>query len=313
MKILITGGAGFIGSNIADAYLAQGHEVTVVDDLSSGNKKNLPPQVRLVTMDIRDPNLSTLFAQTGFDIVNHHAAQIDVRRSVQDPFLDASINILGTLRVLECCRTYGTRKFIFASSGGAGYGECPKAAVESDPFLPEAPYGYTKASAEYYIRFYNKIYNLPYTILRYANIYGPRQSIHGEAGVISIFIGKLLAQQAVTIYGTGQQERDYVFVGDVVAANVAALTKGENGTYNISTQVPTSVNALYEKLAKLHRSAPKPIYAPGRAGELERSVLNPSLAKDQLNWQASCPLDQGLDETYRFFKQQKPALASPPA
>ncbi len=272
MKILVTGGAGFIASQIADAYIEQGHEVTIVDDLTSGNKKNVNPKAQFVTMDVRDPNISTLFAKTGFDVVNHHAAQIDVRRSVQDPFLDASINVLGTLRLLECCRTYGTRKFIFASSGGA-------------------------------IR-------LSYTILRYANVYGPRQDSQGEAGVVSIFAGKLLANEAVTIFGTGRQERDYVYVGDIVAANVAALTKGENQTFNIGTQIASSVNALYEKLAAVHASAPKPQYAPAREGELERSVLNASLAQQQLGWRPSRTLEQGLEETYRYFQQQKPPLAA---
>jgi len=304
VKILVTGGAGFIASQIVDAYLEQGHEVTVIDDLSSGHKKNVSPKATLVTMDIRDPNLSSLFEKSRFEIVNHHAAQIDVRRSVQDPFLDASINVLGTLRLLDCCRTYGARKFIFASSGGAIYGECATPAEEAtSPLRPESPYGYTKASAEYYIRFFNTFYHLPYTILRYGNIYGPRQDSHGEAGVISIFIGKMLANETVTIYGTGRQERDYVYVGDVVAASVAALTRGENGTYNIGTQTPTSVNTLYEKLTKIH-PASKPVYAPARAGELERSVLNNAQAQAHLGWRPTRTLDQGLAETFRYFQNE---------
>jgi len=305
----VTGGAGFIASHVVDAYLDAGHEVTVLDDLSKGKKKNVAPKARLVTMDIRDPNLSTLFAQSGFDIVNHHAAQIDVRRSMQDPFFDASVNILGTLRLLECCRTYGARKFIFASSGGAIYGECEKPAQESDELRPESPYGYSKAGAEIYIQFYGKYYHLPYTLLRYANVYGPRQDALGEAGVISIFIGKLLANEPVTIFGTGRQERDYVSVWDVVAANVAALTKGENGIFNIGTQLPASVNALYDKLAKIHGRNVKPVYAPARPGELERSVLNTAAAQQALGWRSVRSLDQGLEETYRFFLEQKPAPA----
>jgi len=307
MKILVTGGAGFIGSQVADAYVEQGHEVTIVDDLSSGKKKNLPSKAHFEAIDVRDPNISTLFAKSGFDIVNHLAAQIDIRRSVQDPFFDASVNILGTLRLLDCCRTYGVRKFIFSSTGGAIYGECPMPAEEStSPLRPEAPYGYAKASAEYYIRFYNTYYHLPYTIFRYANVYGPRQDSKGEAGVVSIFVGKLLANEPMTIFGSGEQIRDYVFVGDVVAANVAALTKGENGTFNIATQIPTSVNTLYEKLIKIHPSAQKPIYAPARAGELERSVLSSTLAQKHLGWSPSRTLDQGLEETYRFFEKEKP-------
>jgi UDP-glucose 4-epimerase len=311
MKILVTGGAGFIASQIADAYIERGHEVTVIDDLSTGDKRNVSPKAKLVEMDVRDPNISTLFAKSGFDIVNHHAAQIDVRVSVQDPFLDASINVLGTLRLLECCRTYGTRKFIFASSGGAIYGECPEGgAAENNPQSPESPYGYTKASGEYYIRFFGKHYQLPFTILRYGNVYGPRQSLKGEAGVVSIFIGKLLANEPVTIYGNGEQQRDYVYVKDVVAANLAALTKGENGTFNIGTHAGTSVNALYEKIARIHGSSPKPVFAPARAGEIERSLLNPGLAAKDLGWKAAHTLDQGLTETYAYFKQEKKPLAA---
>jgi UDP-glucose 4-epimerase len=309
MKILVTGGAGFIASQIVDAYIEQGHSVTILDDLSSGKKANVNPKATLVTQDIRDPNLSTLFAKSGFELVNHHAAQIDVRRSVQDPFFDASVNVLGTLRLLECCRTYGARKFIFASSGGAIYGECKQPAVETQAVNPESPYGYSKSVAETYIRFYQKYYGLSYTVLRYANVYGPRQDSHGEAGVVSIFIGKRLANEPVTIYGNGKQERDYVFVGDIVAANVAALTQGQNGTFNIGTQVATSVNSLYEKIADLQAGSPKPSYAPARAGELERSVLNNALAKEKLGWQPSRTLEQGIAETYRYFQSHKPEMA----
>jgi UDP-glucose 4-epimerase len=310
MKILVTGGAGFIASQVAEAYLNLGHEVTIIDDLSTGKKKNVPAKATLVTMDIRDPNISTLFTKSGFDIVNHHAAQIDVRRSVQDPFLDASINILGTLRLLDCARTYGTRKFIFASSGGAIYGECKDPARETDPTFPESPYGFSKSVGENYIRMFNKLYNLPYTILRYSNVYGPKQDSGGEAGVVSIFSGRLLSRQPVTIYGNGKQERDYVFVGDIIAANCAALTKGENGTFNICTQVATSVNTLYDELSKLQPGAPKATYAPARAGELERSVLNPSLAQEKLGWRPAHDLRQGLKKTYDYFQElAKTALA----
>jgi UDP-glucose 4-epimerase len=311
MKILVTGGAGFIGSQIADAYIAQGHEVTIVDDLSTGHKKNVNPKAAFVPIDVRDPNISMLFTKSRFDIVNHHAAQIDVRKSVQDPFVDASINILGALRLLECCRTYGVRKFIFSSSGGTIYGECPsKPAREDDAVRPESPYGYSKAAAETYIRFYGKQYQLPFTILRYGNVYGPRQDPHGEAGVVAIFAGKLLEGEAVTIFGTGKQERDYVHVQDVVAANVAALLKGENDTFNIGNGIPVSVNMLYERLAKISPNAKKPVYAPARAGELERSVLSSERAQKVLGWRPAHSLDKGLAETFEFFKQQ--AKKAPP-
>jgi UDP-glucose 4-epimerase len=305
VKILVTGGAGFIGSHVVDTYVALGHEVTVVDDLSSGRKKNVNPKAELVTMDIRDPNISTLFAKGRFDLVNHLAAQIDVRRSVQDPFLDASINILGTLRILEGCRTYGVRKLIFASSGGVMYGECrTRAALESDPCQPVSPYGFSKAAAETYIRFFGETYHLPFTILRYGNVYGLRQDPHGEAGVVSIFIGKLLANEPVTIYGTGKQERDYVYVGDVAQANVQALLKGENQILNIGTGHATSVNVLYSKLQEVHGKSPAPAYAPPRPGELDRSVLDSTRAQEVLSWRPLYSLPQGLAETYAFFHQQ---------
>ncbi len=310
MKILVTGGAGFIGSQIVDAYLDLGHEVTVVDDLSTGKKKNINSRARLVTADVRDPNLVTLFAESRFEVVNHLAAQLDVRKSVQDPFFDASVNILGALRLLECCRTYGVRKFIFSSSGGTIYGECDKPAAEEDAAHPESPYGISKATSERYMQFYGSVYRLPYTILRYANVYGPRQDPHGEAGVVAIFAGKLLAKEGVTIYGDGSQERDYVYVADVVNANVAALTQGENAVFNIGTGVTTSVNKLYERLATFAKGAKQATFAPARTGELARSVLNISKAKQHLNWKPLTSLDKGLEETYNFFRDQKTSDSS---
>jgi UDP-glucose 4-epimerase len=303
MKILVTGGAGFIGSQIVDAYLAQGHEVTVVDDLSTGKRKNLDSRARFVGADVRDPNLSTLFAESRFEVVNHLAAQLDVRKSVQDPFFDASVNILGGLRMLECSRSYGVRKFIFSSSGGTIYGECAKApAKETDPSRPESPYGLSKETLEKYIRFYGNTFRLPYTILRYANVYGPRQDPFGEAGVVAIFAGKLLAKEPITIYGSGDQERDYVYVADVVEANVLALTKGENDTFNVGTGLATSVNELYKRMSPFARDSKAPVIAPARVGELARSVLDIERAKKVLGWKPVTPLDKGLAETYRFFK-----------
>ncbi len=304
MKILVTGGAGFIGSHIVDAYSEAGHDVTVLDDLSTGKKKNIHSRARLITSDIRDPNVSTLFAQARFEIVNHLAAQLDVRKSVQDPFFDASVNILGTLRLLECARSYGVRKFIFSSSGGTIYGECgQEPAREEDPVRPESPYGLSKATAERYIQFYGQAYRLPYTILRYANVYGPRQDPHGEAGVVAIFAGKLLKHEPVTIFGDGSQERDYVYVGDVVQANVAALTKGENTILNIATGVPTSVNTLYQKMARLESVSTPPTMAPARTGELARSVLHFERAKKILGWKPAMTLEKGLAETLKSFKK----------
>jgi UDP-glucose 4-epimerase len=305
MKILVTGGAGFIGSNIVDAYIGQGHDVTIVDDLSSGKKANVNPRAQFHAMDIRDPNISSLFEKSSFEVVNHHAAQIDVRKSVQDPFLDASINILGTLRLLECCRAYAVKKIIFSSSGGTIYGECRQGpATEESPERPESPYGFSKAGAETYIRFYGSMFGIGYTILRYSNVYGPRQDPHGEAGVVAIFAGKLLAGQPVTIFGTGQQVRDYVYVKDVVEANLAALSKGTNDTFNIATQQPTSVNALYEIMSRLAPKASPPTHAAARAGELTTSVLNHAKAARGLGWTPKRTLEQGLAETYQYFHDQ---------
>jgi UDP-glucose 4-epimerase len=308
MKILVTGGAGFIGSHIVDAYVRDGHDVTIVDDLSSGRKAQANRQARLVVSDVRDPNLSTLFAESRFEVVNHLAAQMDVRKSVQDPFFDASVNILGTLRLLDCSRAYGVRKFIFSSSGGTIYGECPhKPATEDDASRPESPYGFSKAAAERYIRFYGDMYRLPYTILRYANVYGPRQDPHGEAGVVAIFMGKLLAKEPVTIFGDGAQERDYVYVDDVVEANVAALTKGENDIFNIGTGMPTSVNKLYAVMAGFVKGAKPAAYAPARAGELARSILNADRAQKRLAWKPAISLEKGLRETHRYFEKKSKA------
>jgi len=303
MKILVTGGAGFIGSHIVDSYIEAGHEVTIVDDLTAGKKSNINPKAQFTGMDIRDPNISTLFLKKGFDIVNHLAAQMDVRKSMQDPFFDASVNILGTLRLLECCRTYKIKKFIFSSSGGTLYGECHKApATEETPCMPISPYGFSKATAETYIRFYFDSFQLPYTILRYGNVYGPRQDPHGEAGVVAIFVGKLLENQPATIYGDGKQKRDYVYVKDVAHANLAALTLGENKTMNISTGIATDVNNLYSEMARVAGSSLKPVYAPVRPGELLYSQLDITLAKSILHWTPQFTLSSGLKETYTYFK-----------
>jgi UDP-glucose 4-epimerase len=306
MKVLVTGGAGFIGSHVVDAYIDAGHEVTIVDDLSAGNKKRANPKAAWTLMDVRDPNIATLFEKSKFDVVNHHAAQIDVRRSVQDPFLDASVNILGALRLLDCCRSFGVKKFIFASSGGTVYGECPAGpASEETPNNPESPYGFSKAAAETYIRFYGKQHKVPFTILRYANVYGPRQDAHGEAGVVAIFCGKFLDGSPVTIYGDGKQERDYVHVQDVAAANLAALDRGANETFNIGSGVPTSVNALYEKLVKATGGKQKaPVLAPKRDGELQRSVLNADRARKVLGWEPSFDLEEGLSMTFAYFHNE---------
>lgn len=308
MKILVTGGAGFIGSHVVDAYVADGHDVTVIDNLSKGNRRNLNPAAHLVVMDILGAGLDDVFAVSRFDVVNHHAAQIDVRRSITDPSLDASINILGTLALLERSRAHGVEKFIFVSSGGAIYGECgDQGAREGDPLHPESPYGVSKACAEFYVRLFGE--SLNYTILRYANVYGPRQDPMGEAGVITVFIDKILAKTQSSIYGTGEQTRDFVHVSDVVEANRAALRAGENGTFNIGTRLETSVNTLYEKLSRLGGYLKDPVYAAARPGEIKRSLLDPANAAGHLGWRPTRSLDQGLAETLAFFRQRQEAMA----
>jgi UDP-glucose 4-epimerase len=230
LKILITGGAGFIASNITDAYVALGHKVVIVDNLSSGKKRNINPHAAFYKVDITDAaKLRSVFLKEKPDIVNHHAAQIDVRKSVADPVYDARINIIGTLNLLENCKATGVKKVIFASSGGTIYGECGKNAPdEGAPGKPLSPYGITKHTVEFYLSYYSALFGLTYTVLRYANVYGPRQDPHGEAGVVAIFTERMLHDKDLFIFGNGRQTRDYVFVGDVVRANVSALKRGHN-------------------------------------------------------------------------------------
>lgn len=301
MKILVTGGAGFIGSHIVDAYVTRGHRVTVVDDLSNGKRKNLNPRARFVKTDIRAKSLSRLFKRERFDVVNHHAAQMDVRRSVNDPVFDASVNVMGLLNLLDLSRQNGVRKFIFAASGGTYYGERNRPAREGDPPQPLSPYGVTKLAGEHYIRAYGALHGLSFTVMRYGNVYGPRQDPHGEAGVVAIFCQRLLAGEAISIYGTGKQQRDYVFVRDVARANVAALSKAAGESVNIGTGKATDVNRLYKILSVCHGSPSVCEYKPQRAGELFRSVLNVSKAARVLNWKARVALNVGLAETYRHI------------
>lgn len=303
MKILITGGAGFIASNIADRYLELGHEVVIVDNLITGQKENIPPAAKFYEMDICDEALKNVFETERPDIVNHHAAQMDVRKSVADPIYDASVNVLGTLNVLQNCIKYKVQKFIFASTGGAIYGEQDYfPADEHHPTRPVSPYGITKLTTEKYLFFYNLSYGLKYTVLRYANVYGPRQNPHGEAGVVAIFSKKMLKKEQPKINGEGTQTRDYVFVGDVVKANELALTSGDNKIYNIGTGIETDVNELFRKIASSMDHPVEEVHGPGMPGEQMRSVLDASYIKKELNWQPSVDLDEGLRKTVDFFR-----------
>jgi UDP-glucose 4-epimerase len=303
MKILVTGGAGFIASHIADAFLAGGHEVVVVDDLSSGKRANLPAAAKFYHADIRSPEAREIVRNERPQVLSHHAAQMDVRRSVADPAFDAEINVLGLINMLEGAREVGAERVIFASSGGATYGEQTEfPAPETHVHNPLSPYGITKATGEHYLFYYHAVYGLPYVALRYGNVFGPRQDPHGEAGVVAIFTERLLAGQTPTINGDGKQTRDYVFVGDVVRANVAALTTSFVGPVNIGTAVETDVNTLYAHLRVLTGSPHQAQHGPAKAGEQRRSVIAIARAAEVLAWKPQMPLEEGLRRTVEFFR-----------
>lgn len=304
MKILVTGGAGFIGSHVVDAYVAAGHEVVVVDDLSSGKRENVHPEARFVQLDIRDPRTAELIAHERPEVLNHHAAQMDVRRSVADPIFDAQVNILGTIGLLEAARRAGVRKFLFVSSGGAAYGEQQEfPAPESHPTWPVSPYGVSKRAGELYCHYFQTEYGLPYVALRYANVYGPRQDPHGEAGVVAIFSGKMLQGEAVTVNGDGKQTRDYVFVGDVARMNLLALTGKATGPVNVGTGIETDVNTLAAKLLAVAGSSSPVHHGPPKPGEQRRSVIDPQRAAAEFGWRAEIDLDEGLRQTVEYFRQ----------
>jgi len=303
MKILVTGGAGFIGSNVVDAYIKKGYEVVVVDDLSSGKRENLNKKARFYELDICDIGLQEVFTEERIDIVNHHAAQVDVRKSIADPAFDARVNIEGSLNILENCRKYEIKKVIFASSGGVIYGECGSIPPNEDsPVSPLSPYGVSKYAVERYLASYERIYDLKYTALRYGNVYGPRQDPYGEAGVVAIFSGEMLNNDEVNIFGDGEQLRDYVYVEDVVRANILCLENGDNEIFNIGTGKSTSVNQLFSEMSKLTHYARKPVFKPARPGELIRSSLDAGKAKHKLGWEAKVDLREGLEKTIDFFK-----------
>lgn len=305
MKILVTGGAGFIGSHVAERLLAEGHTVHIIDNLSSGNKEHVPTSAVLHQLDIRDERVNELFKAERFDAIVHHAAQMSVRNSVESPSNDADINILGFLNVLEAGRKHGLRKVIFASTGGAIYGEPAYVPQdESHAMAPISPYGISKLSAEHYLAYYEHAFGISSVILRYANVYGPRQRAEGEAGVVAIFINKMLAGQAPLIYGDGNQTRDYVYVGDVVEANLMGLTAQQSGVFNIGTGVETTVNTLFEEVARLTGFEQKAGYAASRPGEQRRSVLSFNKIQKELDWEPGVGLAEGLENTVAWFKSR---------
>ncbi|MDZ7373456.1 MAG: SDR family oxidoreductase [candidate division KSB1 bacterium] len=311
MRILVTGGAGFIGSHVVDAYIEQGHEVHVVDNLSTGRRENLHPRAIFHLLDIRDPAITDFVAEGGFDVLNHHAAQMDVRRSVEDPVYDAEVNAIGTLRLLEGARRGGVRKVIFASTGGAIYGEQDYfPADEEHPLRPVSPYGVTKLIGEKYLHYYHFVHGLSYVVLRYSNVYGPRQSPHGEAGVIAIFAERLLRNQQPVINGDGLQTRDFVYVGDVVRANLMALEYGPTDVFNIGTGIETDVNTIFYKLRELTGSPMPEKHGPAKAGEQRRSVLDIAKARRVLGWEPQVSLDEGLRKTVEYFRARLAEAAS---
>lgn len=298
MRILVTGGAGFIGSHVTEALIGSGHDVAIVDDLSSGRIENLPQGATLYQCDIRDPRLAEIFAEVRPEVVSHHAAQISVRASIDDPRFDASINVEGSVNLLECARKSGVRKVLYASTGGALYGEPQYLPCnEEHPIEPMCHYGVSKYTTELYLELYNRLYGMDYTILRYPNVYGPRQDPHGEAGVVAIFINQMLAGEPVTIFGDGDQQRDFVYVGDIARASVAALADGSGQTLNLGSNIGTSVNQIFDILAAATDYKREATYAPARLGEVYQIYLTGERARQILGWNPSVSMVTGLQAT----------------
>ncbi|MBA3332026.1 MAG: NAD-dependent epimerase/dehydratase family protein [Actinobacteria bacterium] len=297
MRAVVTGGAGFIGSHVVEALVARGDEVHVVDSLATGRRENVPAEATLHERDIREP-LDGLFAELAPEACFHLAAQADVRVSVERPDFDADVNVIGTLRVLEAARASDT-PIVFSSTGGAIYGECERPALEEDPRRPLAPYGTSKLAGEEYLATYNRLHGARHVSLRFGNVYGPRQDPHGEAGVVSIFLSRLRDGEPARIFGDGSQTRDYVYVGDVARASLAALAVG-GGVFNVGTGIETSVVDLYEACQEAAGRRAEAVLAPARLGELQRSVLDPALARERLGWQPQSGLAEGLRATWEW-------------
>ncbi|CAN5738842.1 SDR family oxidoreductase [soil metagenome] len=308
MKILVTGGAGFIGSHVADEYLRRGHEVTILDSLVHGKRDNLPEGAEFVEMDIRDSGAADLIRERRFDLINHHAAQMDVRVSVDDPRFDASVNLDGLLNLLEAAKAAQVGRVLFVSSGGVVYGEPEERPTrESAAKVPESPYGVTKLAGEQYLYYYHRVHGLEYAALRYSNVYGPRQDPHGEAGVVAIFSTKLINGQPLTVFGDGEQTRDYVSVDDVVAANMlltdanlSRATSLDDRGFNVGTGIETSVNDLATLLMRAAGAEVEVRHAEARAGELRHSSLNAERLQAQ-GWRPRTRLEDGLKQTYDWI------------
>jgi UDP-glucose 4-epimerase len=308
MRILVTGGAGFIGSHVVDAFVASGHDVIVVDDLSTGRRANLNPAATFYHIDVRDAALREVFEKERPDVVSHHAAQVDVRRSVADPAFDADVNVLGSLNLLECCLEVNVEKVIYISSGGAVYGEPEYLPCDEDhPIQPLCPYGASKYVVEQYLYMYRELHGLDYTVLRYGNVYGPRQDPHGEAGVVAIFAGQMVRAETPTINGSGEQERDFVYVGDCARANRLALELGSGRAYNLGTGEGTSINRIFELLKEATGYQGEAAHGPAKAGETFRIYLDASRAREELGWRPGVSLREGLTRTAAHFEDTHPS------
>ncbi len=306
MKILVTGGAGFIGSNIVDAFLSAGHEICVVDDLSTGFRRNVNADARLHEVDIRSARLAEVFRNEKPDIVCHQAARANVRESFEKPLLYADVNILGSLNVLECCRQLGIRKIIYACTGGAVYGEPQQLPVTEDhPVNPLDPYGASKHHVEHYLHLYMANFGIPFTSLRYPNVYGLRQDSQGEAGVVAIFSAQMLSGSRTVINGSGDQERDFVYVSDIARANILALDRGDGEIVNIGSGVGTSVNTIFTTLARLTDYQGEVVHGPAKKGEVYRIYLNADKARHILGWTPMMALEEGLASTVDYFRKIK--------
>jgi UDP-glucose 4-epimerase len=305
VKVLVTGGAGFIGSHVVDAYLADGYEVVIVDDLSTGRKSNINPAATFYQLDIRDPQLADIFESERPDYVNHLAAQVDVRRSVADPVFDAEVNILGSLNLLECVRMNPVKRLIYVSTGGAVYGEPEYLPCdEAHPIRPIAQYGASKYIVEKYLYMYQLNHGVNYAVVRYPNVYGPRQDPHGEAGVVAIFTGRMLAAEQVVIHGDGEQQRDFVYVGDCVQANLLLTGADMDGTFNVGSGRGTSVNELFRALRDITNYELAPVYGPPKLGETRHIYLSAEKARSELGWRQTKGLKQGLEETVNFLRNE---------
>jgi UDP-glucose 4-epimerase len=304
MKILVTGGAGFIGSHVVDMYLDQGHEVVVVDNLSTGRRSNVNPAAKFYEEDIREPGLATIFDKEHPDAVNHHAAQVSVRRSVADPLFDVDLNVRGSINLLECARRFAVKKFIYVSSGGAVYGEPEYLPCdEKHPINPLCPYGASKHTIEHYLYMYKVNYGLNYVVLRYSNVYGPRQSPLGEAGVVAIFTNQMLTGKPIVINGDGEQLRDYVYVGDCARANVIALASEATDTiYNLGTGKGTSVNEIFRLLRNATGYRGDGVHGPAKLGETRHIYLDVQKARQGLGWQPTVDLEEGLRRVVEHHK-----------